>query len=689
MQENTPNAEQVAAELTAAMIGALAMGQPSDGSARVVGRRQSVEALRRRGLIGDDHRWTALGFEVARLLLSGRTPTLDELHQKALDEAPAAAPAPAACTYGSGTPNGHSDRVHGPHGGPVATYRFTENGMTADLCAAHAARYELIEPVAGCTYPGGAPVAGPHRGPVRAVIFMETELPGQVCEAHAEQFADVLRPAAPAPARLLDPSTPTDPTVGTMTYVARRSNPVERGLVVGWPDDMAYVMVAWGEAARLTAQYAMAEAVREDPADLVRWEDRPSPEQLASVVAALTTAPACGCGSDPQGHNVDQHPSLPEQFAAVEHGRCRHDGRPIARRTDRPRAHWVHNDERGGRGCAGGRTEAEPYVIEAQPVAEQPAEVVAALAPREGENAMLSLCRVTGWAAYRAGEPRIPIQNPVIFKAVEPLRLGEGATDIYRAFLAGYDLAADQAAQAALAEPAPARPAPGPVGALHAFHHEHSGRASAEGLCGAQGARVPDALVTCPVCASLLAEGRPPAEHAHAHTLGMSCPVGDCRWPLMDGPHGVDYMPEAARALAWGAAGMGHALPPAQPYAALHPDDRAEARRRAQRLAPAEGSAVPQPGDEDYVPLERMRSPEVSGRWAGADEAQQRRLVAQAHAEALAEDEQRRAAAEHEHTVGQGCPAPECPWPARRRTPRVPRQLPPGAVDGPAGPGQL
>jgi hypothetical protein len=48
----------------------------------------------------------------------------------------------------------------------------------------------------------------------------------------------------------------------------------------------------------------------------------------------------------------------------VEHAICRHDGLPIARRTDRGRhAKWFHDD--GGRGCADGVHEAEPDIIDA------------------------------------------------------------------------------------------------------------------------------------------------------------------------------------------------------------------------------------------------------------------------------------------------------------------------------------
>jgi hypothetical protein len=49
----------------------------------------------------------------------------------------------------------------------------------------------------------------------------------------------------------------------------------------------------------------------------------------------------------------------------VERSVCRHDRRPIARHADRgPQAKWFHNDDRGGRGCADGSSDAEPLIID-------------------------------------------------------------------------------------------------------------------------------------------------------------------------------------------------------------------------------------------------------------------------------------------------------------------------------------
>jgi hypothetical protein len=71
------------ADLSIHMIGALGSGQPSTNSARVIGHAATLNALRRRGLIGDDNRWTALGRQVAASTISSRVYTLDELHEMA------------------------------------------------------------------------------------------------------------------------------------------------------------------------------------------------------------------------------------------------------------------------------------------------------------------------------------------------------------------------------------------------------------------------------------------------------------------------------------------------------------------------------------------------------------------------------------------------------------------------------
>lgn len=96
----------------------------------------------------------------------------------------------------------------------------------------------------------------------------------------------------------------------------------------------------------------------------------------------------------------------------VEHGICRHDARPIARRTDRPGASWVHDDERGGRGCAGQATEAAPVTttIDGTTVIVRPLVTDPAAAPtrdthrghREPERAHYHGCRQY---ADRSGQP--------------------------------------------------------------------------------------------------------------------------------------------------------------------------------------------------------------------------------------------------------------------------------------------
>jgi hypothetical protein len=62
------------------MRGVLESGAPTLHSARCVGKKQTIKALQRRGLIGADQRWTVLGWAVAREFLSGKIYTLDELH---------------------------------------------------------------------------------------------------------------------------------------------------------------------------------------------------------------------------------------------------------------------------------------------------------------------------------------------------------------------------------------------------------------------------------------------------------------------------------------------------------------------------------------------------------------------------------------------------------------------------------
>jgi hypothetical protein len=121
--------------------------------------------------------------------------------------------------------------------------------------------------------------------------------------------AEAPTPQEPAPAsadrallNLL--SAPTDPSLSDATYVVRRDNPNERGLVVGFPDDLAWALIAWGEASKLTPQFAAAEAVREDVAGLVRWAPSgPGSDYIADpaerIAAVAEAAPEFVRPADP------------------------------------------------------------------------------------------------------------------------------------------------------------------------------------------------------------------------------------------------------------------------------------------------------------------------------------------------------------------------------------------------------
>jgi hypothetical protein len=101
--------------------------------------------------------------------------------------------------------------------------------------------------------------------------------------------------------KAIDLATPTDPTMGSMTYVAHRDRPDVRGLVVGYPDGEEWALIAWGDASGFTPQFAAGVAVRENTCNLVRWEDRAAatthvgnvvPEPRA--IATVTTLPTNG-----------------------------------------------------------------------------------------------------------------------------------------------------------------------------------------------------------------------------------------------------------------------------------------------------------------------------------------------------------------------------------------------------------
>ncbi len=80
--------------LTSAMRDMLMNGYYDEGSATIIAlpTNRTAQALKRRGLVHDDHRWTAFGRDVARLVRGagvgepGAVKTLDELHALAIAE---------------------------------------------------------------------------------------------------------------------------------------------------------------------------------------------------------------------------------------------------------------------------------------------------------------------------------------------------------------------------------------------------------------------------------------------------------------------------------------------------------------------------------------------------------------------------------------------------------------------------
>lgn len=67
----------------------------------------------------------------------------------------------------------------------------------------------------------------------------------------------------------------------------------------------------------------------------------------ADRLAVLDLAEDLFTQTDPQQHRD----GLPDVEPDAETATCIYDGRPIARRTDRPNATWVHIDDHGGRAC--------------------------------------------------------------------------------------------------------------------------------------------------------------------------------------------------------------------------------------------------------------------------------------------------------------------------------------------------
>ena len=82
----TRNAVMRQYRLNMTMVGTLATGHARNHSARVIGHGGTIKALQSRGLVGVDRRWTRLGMDVARMVLSGHVKTLDEMHEQALTD---------------------------------------------------------------------------------------------------------------------------------------------------------------------------------------------------------------------------------------------------------------------------------------------------------------------------------------------------------------------------------------------------------------------------------------------------------------------------------------------------------------------------------------------------------------------------------------------------------------------------
>lgn len=57
-----------------------------------------------------------------------------------------------------------------------------------------------------------------------------------------------------------------------------------------------------------------------------------------------------------------------------------------------------------------------------------------------------------GYNAYKENRPVQPTLSPVIRKMIQNLRVGEGASQVFRAFTRGYNMAADEACARILAE---------------------------------------------------------------------------------------------------------------------------------------------------------------------------------------------------------------------------------------------
>lgn len=204
------------------------------------------------------------------------------------------------------------------------------------------------------------------------------------------------------PAAHLQLDTPSE-RHSTSVFVARPEAPAERGLVVGWPDGAAWLLVAWGEAAELTTHYAAAEAVKEDPAGLVRWQP-PTPEPApAPELPAATEAPV------PVGPMGEVHAFQYERDRASAEGMC---GAPSA-----PRGPW---------------------------------EIVTCESCKELIRRQLERARQLGRAVYLAGGPGAPALSDEMIEMVRHAPVGGPAVQLFSAFNEGFNRAADEAAARAL-----------------------------------------------------------------------------------------------------------------------------------------------------------------------------------------------------------------------------------------------
>lgn len=165
-----------------------------------------------------------------------------------------------------------------------------------------------------------------------------TRAAGQVARALAAKFIE-LRQARPAPINVGD--------VVQRAGEEGPDHPVGRVAAVDVWSVGSWASVAF---AGLVPARVRVENLRHASAEVL---DAHSSAYWRQATEGLPSVPA-----------FTQQPPAEERQAepAVERAVCHFDQRPIARRTDRKGAHWHHDDERGGRVCAGGLTQATPAV---------------------------------------------------------------------------------------------------------------------------------------------------------------------------------------------------------------------------------------------------------------------------------------------------------------------------------------